>query len=395
MDIMSILRHFAPLGERITEFRRRLHQMAELSFEEHQTAEYITTTLRSEGIECRPIVGTGVLAVVHGATPDEGRPVVLRADIDALPIEEQSGLPFASHHCGVMHACGHDLHAASLMGTLIGLKQLSAQFNGTIWGIFQPGEELAPGGASKIIEAGVFEHCIPRAIIGQHVEAGMDSTHFGFLAGKYMASADEIHIKVRGSGGHAAMRHKIADTVLAAAQLVVALQQIAGSTATPKVPTILSIGRVEALGATNVIPAEVALSGTMRTLDEQWRAEVKARIVVIADEVAAQSNTQIEVRFAPGYPSVYNNIKLTDVAITVAEQMFGREAIEQQQVKMTAEDFGFYGSLAPSLFYRFGAGAGSGMAHRADFSPEDTQLYRASALMAALAIETSCKVFEE
>ena len=392
---MSILRHFELLGERITEFRRQLHQMAELSFEEHQTAEYIATALRSEGIECHSIVGTGVLAVVHGAMPDVQCPVVLRADIDALPIEEQSGLPFASRNCGVMHACGHDLHAASLMGTLIGLKQLSEQFNGTIWGIFQPGEELAPGGASKIIEAGIFDKCAPRAIIGQHVEAGMDSTHFGFLAGKYMASADEIHITVRGSGGHAAMRHKIADTVLAAAQLVVSLQQIAGSTAMPKVPTILSIGRVEALGATNVIPAEVMLSGTMRTLDEQWRAEVKNRIVEIADEVAAESNTQIEVRFAPGYPSVFNNSKLTEAAIAVAEQMFGVEVVEQQPVKMTAEDFGFYGSLAPSLFYRFGAGAGSGMAHRADFSPEDTQLYRASALMAALAIEASCKVFEE
>ena len=395
MDIKTITYQFEQLSERIIEFRRTLHRMAELSFEEHKTSQYIAETLRSEGIECQPIVGTGVLAVVNGAVSDPQRPVVLRADIDALPIDEQSGVSYASRTRGVMHACGHDLHAASLMGTLIGLKQLSVQFNGTIWGIFQPGEELAPGGASKIIEAGVFEKCTPRAIIGQHVEAGMDSTHFGFLAGKYMASADEIHIKVRGSGGHAAMRHKIADTVLAAAQLVVALQQIAGSTATPKVPTILSIGRVEALGATNVIPAEVALSGTMRTLDEQWRAEVKARIVEIADEVAAQSNTQIEVRFAPGYPSVYNNIRLTDVAITVAEQMFGREAVEQQQVKMTAEDFGFYGSLAPSLFYRFGAGAGSGMAHRADFSPEDTQLYRASALMAALAIEASCKVFEE
>ncbi len=393
MDIMSILRHFAPLGERITEFRRRLHQMAELSFEEHQTAEYITTTLRSEGIECRPIVGTGVMAVVHGATPDEGRPVVLRADIDALPIEEQSGLPFASHHCGVMHACGHDLHAASLMGTLIGLKQLSSQFNGTIWGIFQPGEELAPGGASKIIEAGVFEHCAPRAIIGQHVEAGMDSSHFGFCSGKYMASADEIHIRVLGEGGHAALQHKCADTVLASAQLIVALREL--SAPQGDIPTILSIGRVEALGATNVIPAEVTLSGTMRTLDEQWRAELKSKIVEIADEVATASNTQIEVRFAPGYPSVYNNPALTNMAVSVAEQMFGGDVIEYQELKMTAEDFGFYGSVAPSLFYRFGAGVHSGMAHRADFSPEDSQLFRASAMMAALAIETSCKVFEE
>ena len=393
MDIKTITHKFEQLSERIIEFRRTLHRMAELSFEEHKTSQYIAETLRSEGIECRPIVGTGVLAVVNGAVPDPQRPVVLRADIDALPIDEQSGVSYASRTRGVMHACGHDLHAASLMGTLIGLKQLSTQFNGTIWGIFQPGEEVAPGGASKILEAGVFDNCSPRAIIGQHVEAGMDSSHFGFRSGKYMASADEIHIRVSGEGGHAAMQHKCADTVLASAQLIVALREL--STPLGDIPTILSIGRVEALGATNVIPAEVTLSGTMRTLDEQWRAELKSKIVEIADEVATASNTKVEVRFAPGYPSVYNHPALTDMAVAVAEQMFGGDVIEHQELKMTAEDFGFYGSVAPSLFYRFGAGVHSGMAHRADFSPEDSQLFRAAKLMAALAIETSCKVFEE
>ena len=221
----------------------------------------------------------------------------------------------------------------------------------------------------------------------------MDSSHFGFRSGKYMASADEIHINVRGEGGHAAMQHKCADTVLASAQLIVALREL--SAPQGDIPTILSIGRVEALGATNVIPAEVTLSGTMRTLDEQWRAELKSKIVEIADEIATASNTQIEVRFAPGYPSVYNHPELTSTAVAVAEQMFGGDVIEHQELKMTAEDFGFYGTIAPSLFYRFGAGVHSGMAHRADFSPEDSQLFRASAMMAALAIETSCKVFEE
>ncbi len=393
MELNAISRQFELLGERIVNFRRTLHRMAELSFEEYRTAEFIKSELEKEGIECKSIVKTGVLAVVNGKNPDPQHPVILRADIDALPIQESTGLEFAADTDGVMHACGHDLHTAALMGALIGLKSLSEEFDGTVWGIFQPGEEVAPGGASEIIASGLFDGIKPRAVIGQHIEAGMANNLFGFRSGQCMASADEIHIKVSGSGGHAAMQHKYSDTVLTSAQLIVALQQIAARNCNPMTPTIISIGRVEALGATNVIPSEVTMCGTMRTIDEVWRVEIKNRIREIASGLAVSSRTNIDVQFSPGYPSVINDSQLTAASVLVAQKVVGRENVIEQPIKMTAEDFGFYGSVAPSMFYRFGAGVGSNDAHCANFNPDDSNLPTVAKLLCCLAINVICDDF--
>ena len=266
------------------EFRRHLHRHPELSFRETESARFIAEALREAGIPCRPIAGTGVLAKIEGRG-DLRRAVVLRADIDALPIREQSGAAWSSENDGVMHACGHDIHAAVLYGTLL---RLSAErnFEGTLFGIFQPGEESNPGGASKVLAENPFEGYTVLAVVGEHVEPALDAGTLGFRAGKYMASNDELRLTLEGAGGHAAMRAEHRDTVSAAAQLILHLTALN----TPE--RVVSIGKVEAAGATNVIPDRVYMEGTMRTFDERERAEVKRRI----EELAAANDASYGVR---------------------------------------------------------------------------------------------------
>lgn len=387
----TILEKASDLYERVTGFRRAIHANPELAFEEHATQRLICDALDAEGIAYRKIAGTGVIAVIEGEG-DLRDAVVLRADMDALPIEEATGLEYASRNQGVMHACGHDIHTAALLGALILLNSERENIRGTVLGLFQPGEEVWPGGATLVLKDNPFDGYDIRAFVGQHVDPELPTGTFGFRPGKYMASTDELHITVRGEGGHAAMPHRLKDPVVASAAIVMALQQVASRNANSAVPTVLSIGRLVADGATNVIPDNVRMEGTFRTFDEVWRTEAKRRIRTIISSTAAAYGVTAELELLDGYPCVYNDPELTARAIKIAEDIVGTDNIHMLEVRTTAEDFGYYTSIYPSVFYRLGVGGtkadgSAGKLHNACFEPDEDALRYAVAGLALLALE--------
>ncbi len=341
-------------------FRRHIHSNPELSFCEYATAEYISAALAEASIEHRPIAKTGVIAKIEGGG-DLRRAVVLRADIDALPIDEQNNVEYASKNSGVMHACGHDMHAAMLYGALCSLKQ-SGDFEGTIFGVFQPGEECNPGGASMVLAEDPFAQYDIVAVIGQHVDATLEVGQLGFRAGKFMASGDELRFEVCGVGGHAAMRDRLKDPVAATAQFVTELLGLNHS------DRVLSIGRIEADGATNVVPSRVKLEGTLRTFDEGERSATKAQIRSMAERCSQQHELSIVVDINDGYPSVVCDEELTHKAAKIALENYSVEWLER---RATAEDFGYYCTKYPSLFYRLGVGRAAGVAHTSTFCPSE------------------------
>ena len=343
------------------EFRRHLHQHPELSFEEVQTAQYIEQCLTEAGISHSRIAETGVLAKIEGKG-DLSRAIVLRADIDALPVEEQTGLDYASVNKGVMHACGHDIHTAVLYGVLVRLAE-KRDFEGTIFGIFQPGEECNPGGASKVLATEPFADYNVVAAIGEHTDSGLEVGELGFCKGEFMAGSDELRFRVRGKGGHAAMRDKLNDTVVATAHLITMLNAVNDEN------TVLSIGKVIANGATNVIPDEVYLEGTFRCFSEGHRHTVWKIIEAAAQSVDAKFGTTTEVDINHGYPAVVNSEELVDKAVALATES-GLTAKELAK-RYTAEDFGYYCQHYPSLFYRLGVGTSAGRSHTSTFAPNE------------------------
>lgn len=360
------------------EFRRHLHRHPELSFEEHETAAFIREQLTAAGIPCRAVAGTGVLAVIEGcrSTPATARrAVVLRADTDALPIEELTALPYASEHRGVMHACGHDLHAAMLYGALLELHR-NPDFEGTVLGLFQPAEECNPGGASVVLKEEPFADYAVQAVIGGHCDYLLEVGEIGVRAGAFMAASDELRFTVRGKGGHGAMRHLLNDPVAAAATLIGRLLALNHE------GQVLSIGRVEAAGATNVVPDAVYLEGTLRTFDEQERQATHRAIEEIAAANDATHSTTTEVAVSHGYPAVVNTADLVALATATAEAI-GLTVCELER-RMTAEDFGFYTLRYPSLFYRIGVGAASGRSHTATYAPSEEAIEVGSRMMIAL-----------
>ena len=343
------------------EFRRHLHRHPELSFEEVETAKYIEQRLDEAGITHSRIADTGVLAKIEGRG-DLSKAIVLRADIDALPIEEQTGVEYASQNCGVMHACGHDIHAAVLYGVLLRLAE-RRDFEGTIFGIFQPGEECNPGGASKVLEEQPFADYDVVAVIGEHTDSGLEVGELGFCKGEFMAANDELRFWVRGNGGHAAMRDKLNDTVVAAAHLVTMLNAVNDEN------TVLSIGKIVADGATNVIPDEVYLEGTFRCFSEEHRHTVWHIIEAAAQSVDAKFGTSTEIDINHGYPAVVSDEKLVDMAVALASDK--SLTIKMLEKRYTSEDFGFYCVEYPSLFYRLGVSTAAGRSHTSTFAPSE------------------------
>ncbi len=275
--------------DQVIDIRRHLHENPELSFHEYETSKYIVSLLESWEIKYTAgIANTGITCIIEGKNPDK-KVIALRADMDALPVEEQNEISYKSKNKGVMHACGHDVHTSSLLGTLLILNQLKDDFEGTIKFIFQPAEEKLPGGAKQMIEEGVLENPVPDFILGQHVYPDLEVGKVGFRKGIYMASTDELYLTIRGKGGHAALPKKINNTVLAASEIIVALQQISNELSPKEIPTVLSIGKVIANGATNVIPNEVYLEGTFRTMDESWRKKAHLKIKEISDTIAKKT----------------------------------------------------------------------------------------------------------
>ncbi|RAU83829.1 M20 metallopeptidase family protein [Pontibacter arcticus] len=372
------------------EIRRHLHANPELSFEEYNTAAYVKATLATYGIEATPMATTGLVAIIEGRNPTK-KILALRADLDALPILEQNEVPYKSKNEGVMHACGHDVHTASLLGAARILQELRDEFEGSIKLIFQPGEEKFPGGASVMIGEGVLQNPEPESIIGQHVFPPLEAGKVGFRSGMYMASADEIYITVTGKGGHAAIPEMNVDPVLISAHLIVALQQIVSRHASPKIPTVLSFGKVEAKGATNIIPNEVKIEGTFRTMDEVWRREAHKRIKKLAESLCESMGGSCEIDIKNGYPFLQNDPGLTGRAKAAAEVYLGTDNVVNLDLWMGAEDFAYYSQQVPACFYRLGtrneARGITSSVHTPTFDIEEKALETSIGLMAWLAVQ--------
>jgi len=345
----------AGLRDEVIRLRRYFHSHPELSYQEIGTAAYICEWLKKNDIEYRRgIAGTGVIGMIKGS--GEGSKIVaVRAEMDALPINEKNNLPFASINSGKMHACGHDAHMAMAMGTALIFNKIRDSFGGTVLFIFQPGEEKSPGGAKLVIESGALTNPAPDIFIAQHILPELETGMVGYRAGRYMASCDEIYITVTGKGGHAALPALTTDQIYIASSLVVRLREKMKEAIEKKnIPTVLGIGRISGEGATNVIPDKVFISGTFRTFDERWRAEGLELIRSVAAATANEFKVDIDVNIAEGYPVLINDENLTEKAVELSSELLGKEMIEKYDIRMSSDDFSFYSAIAPSLYYRVG-----------------------------------------
>jgi amidohydrolase len=333
--------------------RQHLHANPELSYQEFETSKFVQSKLSSFGIPFEVKATTGVLGMISGKNPDS-RVIALRADMDALPIQEENELAYKSKNAGVMHACGHDVHTTILLGAAKILNELKDEWEGTIKLIFQPGEERNPGGASYMIKDGVLENPKPQGIFGLHVHPGLDLGKLSFRKGRVMASADEIYITIRSKGGHAAAPHLTADTVLISSHLIVALQQIISRNNNPTSPSVLSICSVQGGHTTNVIPSEVKLMGTFRAMDETWRDKAHELIRKLATGLVESMGAEIDLHIDVGYPTVDNDPALTEKAWRLADEYMGKEHVSETEMRMGAEDFGYYTQVIPGCFYRLG-----------------------------------------
>ena len=371
--------------------RQHLHANPELSFEEHNTAAFVQSKLTEYGISFKAgIAGTGIEAIIEGNNPSK-KVIALRGDMDALPIHEANEYKsYRSKNEGVMHACGHDVHTSSLLTTAKILNEVKGDFEGTVKFIFQPGEEKLPGGASMMIKEGVLQNPTPSSIFGQHVMPLIPVGKVGFRSGMYMASADELYLTVNGKGGHGAMPEMNIDPVVIAAHIIIALQQIISRVASPKIPTVLSFGKVTANGATNVIPDKVDLEGTFRAMDEAWRAKAHNSMKKMAEGIAESMGGSCDFEIRKGYPFLKNEPKLTERAKQAAIDYMGAENIVDLELWMGAEDFAYYSQEIDACFYRLGTrneakGIISGV-HTPTFDIDEGALAHGPGLMAWLAV---------
>ena len=393
--IKALSTQFAP---EIILIRRHLHSHPELSELEFKTADFICETLDSSGITyTRNVGGNGIVAKIEGQNPSKST-IALRADMDALPINELNDCEYKSMNTGVMHACGHDVHIASLLGASKILNALRNEFEGTIRLIFQPSEEKFPGGALAMINDGVLENPVPELIYGQHVLPTLEAGKVGFKPGRYMASTDEIYLTVKGKGGHAATPELNIDAVLITSHIIVALQQVVSRVASPGIPTVLSFGRVIADGRTNIIPSEVKIDGTFRTFDETWRAKAHEKITTLAKGIAESMGGTCEVFIAKGYPFLVNDDLATAEAKTLAKEYLGEENVVDLDQRMTAEDFAYYSHIIPACFYRLGVKnpewPNIRNLHTPEFDVDEHSLETGMGLMAWLAVANSCSAIE-
>ncbi|TSA34612.1 MAG: amidohydrolase [Porphyromonadaceae bacterium] len=379
------------LSDEIITIRRTIHANPELSFQEFETAGFIERILDGWGISHERIANTGITGVIEGS--ESGKYLVLRADIDALPIVETNTCDYRSKNAGVMHACGHDVHTASLLGAIKIISSLRNDWNGRIRFIFQPAEEVLPGGAQKILESGLLDHPEPDFIIAQHVYPELPAGMFGFREGPYMASTDEIYLDVKGIGGHSALPHKLIDPVLIASHLVVSLQQIVSRSIPADIPAVLSFGKFDAPGSTNVIPPTVKLEGTFRIMDEQWRQIALDEIQKMASGIVSSMGATLDCRLVPGYPSLKNDPELTRVLKNLAVSYAGPDQIATLPLRMTGEDFSRYAQRFPAVFYRLGTGGGNfnNPVHHPEFDINESALTHGMGMMAWLAMQAcSC-----
>lgn len=393
MDKMKnqIMRYASEFFDEVREIRRHLHKHPELSKEEMDTARYICDRLKEYGIQYKSgIAGTGVLGFIEGKIPG-GKCIALRADMDALPVTEENDVPYKSGVHGKMHACGHDVHMACLLGAARILNQFRDTMKGSVKLIFQPSEETYPGGALGMIDEGVLDNPEVLHVIGQHVINTLDAGKVGMRAGPYMASTDEVFLTVTGKGGHAATPEQVVDPVLIASYIVVALQQIVSRNASPMIPSVVSFGRIIGEGRTNIIPDQVEIAGTIRTYDENWRNNIHSSIRKISSLIAESMGGSCQVRIDQGYPFLHNDEKLTEKIRQTAINYLGEKHVVDLEPRMTAEDFSYYARRVPSVLYRLGIrnekkGITANL-HTSKFDVDESCLETGMGFMAFLALD--------
>jgi amidohydrolase len=392
MNIQQQIKSFAKqFADETLNNRRHLHKNPELSFQEYNTAKFVAEKLKAIGLNPQEgIAGTGVVALIEGKNPTS-RVIGLRADMDALPIFEKNDVPYKSTVDGIMHACGHDVHTASLLSTAKILQEIRNDFEGSIKLVFQPAEEKAPGGASIMIKEGVLENPKPNSMIGQHVAPNVPVGKIGFREGMYMASTDELYLTVKGKGGHGAMPDQLIDPVLIASHIIVSLQQIISRNRKPANPSVLSFGRFIADGVTNVIPNEVTIQGTFRCMDEEWREDGLRRMKKMAEGIAEAMGAVCDFDIVKGYPFLKNHPELTRKLKAEAVSYMGADNVIDLDLWMAGEDFAFYSQVVDACFYRLGTrnevkGIISGV-HTPTFDIDESALEIGSGLMAWLAVQ--------
>jgi len=374
----------------IVQIRRHIHMNPELSFQEYKTSAYIKSVLISWDIPFNEgIADTGIVVLLEGVNPSL-KVLALRADFDALPIIEENDLEYCSQNVGVMHACGHDVHTACLLGVVKILSELRDDWEGSIKFIFQPAEEQYPGGAKEMIKQGVLENPKVQKMLGQHVFPDLEVGKVGFCPGKYMASADEIQINIIGVGGHAALPESYNSPIIAAAKLIISLEDY--FLPFRNIPSVFAIGFIKADGYCNVIPDKVELKGTFRTIDEDFRSSAHSHMEKIANRIARDSGLDIEFKIQKGYPSLFNDELLTEQAIMHAKDYMGNEQVVDLSLRMTAEDFAYYCNEVPSCFYRLGTanidkGISHGL-HTSKFDIDEDALEIGMGLMSYIAIQS-------
>lgn len=390
LSARQILNEAEALLPEIVRIRRHIHQHPELSYEEHSTAAMISEELTAMGIEhIRQVAGTGIIGIIRGEASGRGLTAGLRADMDALPVMENEGPEYISRNNGVMHACGHDAHVAMLLGAAKIIQGRRTEFAGTVLLVFQPGEEKAPGGAKLITQSGILDRFKPDIFIAQHVAPELESGVLGFCPGPAMASCDEIYITVTGKGGHAARPSEYTDQIRIASELVIALKDAITTASAVKAPSVLGIGRIAGLGATNVIPEKVEIAGTFRTFSEEWRREAKKMILDTAAGLASEKGVSIDVNIIEGYPVLVNNEPLTARAASLSETLLGSEKITGIPARMGSEDFSFFAERYPSLLYRMGVtrkGDTVRQLHTPAFDLDESAMTTGTATLAWLAL---------
>jgi amidohydrolase len=391
MDLLEKIKSLSlQYAEEVISFRRHLHANPELSYQEFKTAKFVGDQLKSFGLAPRELATTGLVVEVKGRNPDK-KSIALRADMDALPIHEENKAPYKSKVAGVMHACGHDVHTSSLLGTAKILSSIKDNFEGTVRLIFQPGEEKNPGGASYMIRDGALKDPQPVSIIGQHVFPLLPVGKIGFREGMYMASCDELYLKVIGKGGHGAAPDLAIDPIVIASHIIIALQQVISRNASPKQPTVLTFGRIIGEGATNIIPNEVNIAGTFRAMNEEWRESALMKIKKMAESIAEGMGGRCEVEISRGYPYLQNNPELTRKIRAAAEAYVGPQNVVDIDITLAAEDFAYYSQVIPASFYRLGtrneAKGITSYVHTPTFDIDEDALKIGPGLMAWMAVK--------
>ena len=372
------------LSGRLIAWRRELHRHPEVALKEEWTSAFLLEHFKKLGLPAKKMAGTGLRAVLKGRPG--GKTVALRTDIDALPLQEEGDKAYRSLNPGAAHSCAHDGHMAVMMGVAELLAKRKGAFKGTVVFLCQPAEEHPPGGARRMIEKGALKGV--EAIFGLHLWQGMPTGMLGIVKGPMMAQSDNLWITVKGRGGHGALPHTTVDPVLAAAQLVVNLQSVVSRNVDPLKPAVLSFGAVHGGTANNIIPGEVKLSGTVRTLDPKVQALMKKRIREVIDGTCAAFGASAEFVYEDGYPALVNDPSSVDLVLDVAKRALGEENILAIDPVMGGEDFARYLQEIPGAFLFFGAGDGTKYPHHHPaFDFDEKALPPAAFLMTALALE--------